>query len=440
MSQLLRFRSGQSTTVIYGNGREPIIAQKGSRIGLKNYNITLQDTPSNSYVQILQGMNAINFGVAGNINENTITPGNYTLAQLVQQLQWAINGIVATGVDNTTTVCTYNDDGVLIFTTEDSPNLDDFTLDTLGAVLTYNPALPNIATAGTYNATASNVESTYQVASSATLAADNFSAVIGTLAGTFEVAAMLGDGVDTKLYGMGYNVADGQYIYYSNDVAVTWTGGGVPTAGDTFSWARTGSQIVYTVQPAGPAPAVSITVNLAGMAAYMKGYLEGSAGTQAFYTIQTTGANITTGISMVDTTDVRDIVSQFQCVRSELSESLGFGEPIPFISPNGAPAVITAPNPISGIVDYSGVIVCIGGLALKTYDLAPNAQGQESFLYNIFPTGSNTLVNEDLKTEFIEIRNETTNVNNKLTITLKDSASLEPLIFTSAELLVVLQA
>jgi len=451
MVKLLRFKSdGNSNTDIYGYGKQPIVVGQYSSIALKNYNIQLAPDPDNSTFAITPGNNVLGYGLTGLEEPTTLSVGSYTVDQLVREINTKCNiipGQNPAGSCSVTTQVTHTL-GKLKFTTLQCLAAGTFDLSDANYLEVQNEQ-PGavILGVGSYDATNADQES-YSVLQSggatpltcpAFTCAETFAADIVAVGDRFEF--FLQDANAVTLYGIAYDAAE--YSFFNGNIEYAIRGI-VPTVGDTFRFDRSGLAITITIVQAGGtrvytsilAPAIMNELLYVGQTAYI---------------ISTVGvvslANITLAFPSSSNACQVDLNPQ----TDTLARLLGLAAAGTQTSILADPTVLSPPNELLGSLNYSGIMVCVNGLDLESYDFASNAEGKVNFLYTIQNvnqwidvaggtyTGSNAAAGDISNEPFIGMGNQSaSNINNKLSLYLLDTASGRKLKFTYADLLVLI--
>ena len=451
MDKLLRFKSdGNSNTDIYGYGKQPIVVGQYSSIALKNYNIQLAPDPDNSTFAITPGNNVLGYGLTGLEEPTTLSVGSYTVDQLVREINTKCNiipGQNPAGSCSVTTQVTHTL-GKLKFTTLQCLAAGTFDLSDANYLEVQNEQ-PGavILGVGSYDATNADQES-YSVLQSggttpltcpAFTCAETFAADIVAVGDRFEF--FLQDANAATLYGIAYDAAE--YSFFNGNIEYAIRGI-VPTVGDTFRFDRSGLAITITIVQAGGtmvytsilAPAIMNELLYVGQTAYI---------------ISTVGvvslANITLAFPSSSNACQVDLNPQ----TDTLARLLGLAAAGTQTSILADPTVLSPPNELLGSLNYSGIMVCVNGLDLESYDFASNAEGKVNFLYTIQNvnqwidvaggtyTGSNAAAGDISNEPFIGMGNQSaSNINNKLSLYLLDTASGRKLKFTYADLLVLI--
>lgn len=439
MVKLLRFKSSvNSTTDIFGYGKQPIYIAPNSSIALKNYNIRLKSTPSNSSYGILPTSNIINYGLTGSSRPAVITPGNYNLQQLVNELELACNNIPDQDPGLSTTVLVTpagTDAGKLnfisTFNVEDQYDLSDRNifeaLEVVGGSLTLG--------AGQYDAT----DTTYAngiLQSSPLKTSDIFSAIIVSVGDNFEFTL---DNQGDSLYGVGYDETN--YYWYNNGNRNYLNI--FPEVGDAFEMRRSGTQFQFVITKDGGQPNYRFTFQL------NSSILPYVAHEQSLYTLSSIGPVSLVSVQFCDiSVGGSPIQVDIAPTTQPLATILGFASTASVTSVAGDPTRYSTVNSVLGNVIYSGIMVCMTGLDLESYDFASDAQGKVNFIYtisndsewNVAPPTSNRAVGDISNEVYIEMHNESgSNINNKLSVFLLDTASGQKLDFEYCDLLVLIR-
>jgi len=451
MVKLLRFKSdGNSNTDIYGYGKQPIVVGQYSSIALKNYNIQLAPDPDNSTFAITPGNNVLGYGLTGLEEPTTLSVGSYTVDQLVREINTKCNiipGQNPAGSCSVTTQVTHTL-GKLKFTTLQCLAAGTFDLSDANYLEVQNEQ-PGavILGVGSYDATNADQES-YSVLQSggatpltcpAFTCAETFAADIVAVGDRFEF--FLQDANAVTLYGIAYDAAE--YSFFNGNIEYAIRGI-VPTVGDTFRFDRSGLAITITIVQAGGTRVYTSILDPAIMNELL--YVG-----QTAYIISTVGvvslANITLAFPSSSNACQVDLNPQ----TDTLARLLGLAAAGTQTSILADPTVLSPPNELLGSLNYSGIMVCVNGLDLESYDFASNAEGKVNFLYTIQNvnqwidvaggtyTGSNAAAGDISNEPFIGMGNQSaSNINNKLSLYLLDTASGRKLKFTYADLLVLI--
>lgn len=451
MVKLLRFKSdGNSNTDIYGYGKQPIVVGQYSSIALKNYNIQLAPDPDNSTFAITPGNNVLGYGLTGLEEPTTLSVGSYTVDQLVREINTKCNiipGQNPAGSCSVTTQVTHTL-GKLKFTTLQCLAAGTFDLSDANYLEVQNEQ-PGavILGVGSYDATNADQES-YSVLQSggatpltcpAFTCAETFAADIVAVGDRFEF--FLQDANAVTLYGIAYDAAE--YSFFNGNIEYAIRGI-VPTVGDTFRFDRSGLAITITIVQAGGTTVYTSILDPAIMNELL--YVG-----QTAYIISTVGvvslANITLAFPSSSNACQVDLNPQ----TDTLARLLGLAAAGTQTSILADPTVLSPPNELLGSLNYSGIMVCVNGLDLESYDFASNAEGKVNFLYTIQNvnqwidvaggtyTGSNAAAGDISNEPFIGMGNQSaSNINNKLSLYLLDTASGRKLKFTYADLLVLI--
>jgi len=434
MVRLLRFKSNAcSTTDIPGYGKQPIVIPARSRIALKNYNIQLKSLPTNSLYNIYSGTNVLQFGAgtASLLVPCPLTVGQYTMDGLLAELTRACN--LATGqADALRTTCTLATVGTttsIRWTTTSYP-IDAYDLSDPNILAIQEEAGGTVALGvGTYDATATT-ESAALIESSFFPGADGFAATIVAVGDYFQ---WLANGSD-ELYGIGYD----QTGYFYNDSGTITYLGIDPTVGDTFTFNRSGLEVTLAVQAAGGTTRTRITLSNE-----IVDKLFESGNNYVMYTV---GAVSLDNINFAISATSQNCQISLNPNTQALASTLGFAGVANVTAAAANPCVYTLPNEPLGTVSYQGIMVCINGVELDSYDLSIEAEGKVNYLYTIQNTnqfaggtGSNAAANDISNEVYVEMHNDSqSNINNKLSIYFLDTASGKKLDFDYADLLVLI--
>jgi len=473
MVKLLRFKysnAGVLGSDVRGFGKQPITIGAKSEIALKNYNIKLATTLENM-VFTVGYTDDIVFGIydgdAGiTMEQCNLYSGTYNHDEIRELLEEAINSLKMqnslesprgyyTGVSWTeqnalhfvTVVCPVSN-----YDIEDENNFR-VTLQSPGEV---------VLAGNRYDATnaGDQSESVIQngdgVESNIIVGGDSFSFTIDNLAGDegqFRFAVTLGDDFEqyeNALWGIGF-MGD-EYVCRTNlnDEDDGWSvllfpfvypgprPPLVPTVGDIMSYVRSGTTMTIRISRGVDPDFFSQTFN--SYNAIPSTYLEPFS-----YIVRTQAPVIASNLRYAMSGLFQATQIETKCEDAPLGKQLGYLDATAITSVLSDPAEITL-QPADGAVSYEGIMVCINGLDIETYDFAKSAEGKTNFLYTIQrePTSDGVASSSaagDLTNEpYIDMNNESAvNINNKLSIYFLDTASGTKLQFYYADLLLIIR-
>ena len=464
MVKLLRFKYSDDTATaqdVRGFGKQPIAIGAYSSIALKNYNIKLVATLSNMLFTVTYNDDIL-FGFVedGVAPESlTIPAGTYSAEELRALLQLNINALTEQNTQNDpkayfTEVILQDPEAYLVFKTYVSPAAT-YALNNPNyfAVVKQSPGEVNLANPLVYDATAaadiskavihngvSDLEPSIVMAGG-----DMFSFTVTQLGdggfGEFRFAACLnGDTEDIALWGIGF-IGD-VYIYANNVVnEEEWESLGegevVPTVGDVVTYIRSGIQVhIFITREGADIYNKYVTLPIE-ILADLDGYL---------YGIGTSGAVIVSNLKYSMSSVASDEETTIQCLSKSLGLQLGFPNLDLVTSTDTDPATISL-NKVQGAVNYEGIMVCINGLDLETYDFATEAEGKTNFLYTIQKEADinsalpiNNAIGDLTNEPYIDMNNMSAmNINNKLSLYFLDTASSRKLEFRYADLLLIVK-
>lgn len=461
MVKLLRFKYDNKGIVaqdVRGFGKQPISIGAYSSIALKNYNIKLVATLEDMVFNVVFD-DIINFGFVeeGVDIENIRLPaGEYKANELRQALELKINSLTEQNKQNSpkgysTEVVLQLPESSLMFNTYASP-AEQWALNSLDnfEIVDQGPGDVDIESEGAegiiYDATLAYDGSiaiinngAEQQPSDIMNGGDTFSFTITTTVAGDEVrfgACEFGDIESTSLWGIGYS--EGEYIYANNSPYDQWislpVGEFGPTDGDKLTYVRSGLQMLITLTRGGNVIFNEFIELLPTVLADTSEYL---------YSLKTTGPVIITDLIYAMSQYNVDCETNIQCSGSaSLANQLGF--PSLEIISSGIPAIPARIllDVVDGSVSYEGVMVCINGLDIETYDFATLAKGKTNFLYTIQKVaGVEDVALGDITNEpYIDMNNMSAmNINNKLSLYFLDTASNRKLSFTYADLLLIVK-
>jgi len=461
MVKLLRFKYDNKGIVgqdVRGFGKQPISIGAYSSIALKNYNIKLVATLEDMVFTV--GFDdIINFGFVeeGVAIENIRLPADdYKYDELRLALELNINSLTEQNKENSpkgysTVVVLQLPESYLLFNTYES-SAEQHLLNVLDnfEIVDQGPGEVDINTEGApgivYDASASYTRSvaiinngSYQQPSDIMTGGDTFSFTILTTAAGDEVrfgACDNGDIEQTSLWGIGYT--GGEYIYANNSPYEEWNslpvGGYVPTDGDIMTYVRSGLRMLIKLTRAG-------TEMFNEFIELSPSVLDDTS--EYLYSFTTIGPVVITDLIYAMSHYNIECQTNIQCESSEsLANQLGFPSLDIITSGDLADPARISLGVVDGAVSYEGVMVCINGLDLETYDFATKAEGKTNFLYTIQKEpGVEDIALGDITNEpYIDMNNMSAmNINNKLSLYLLDTASNRKLSFTYADLLLIVK-
>ena len=481
MVKLLRFKyedttkPGQAQILgqdVRGFGKQPIALEAYSSIALKNYNIKLI-AQLNDMVFTVGYTDIITFMVAidgESLKDIKLPSGSYTADEIRRQLQLYINAVNGLINNDTIAIAGFQTEVILqqpqseiLIRTYMYPAIAFPIIITKNFTIRLNePGLVD-RSEGNYDCTAAYTYSKSRInngvpntllggiPSTIMLGGDCVRFTINNLGGNegsfYYSASKDGDVKDSvSLWGIAFS--NGIYKYASNSAnKKQWNNmprqGGVnvtPTVGDIVTVIRSGTLIQFTIKRGlNIIITVEVIISIEALKAVDATYN---------YVINTTGPIIVSDMifpmSGYTNQDI-PIRTMIHCESLSLAEQLGFPSTEPIYSIRGTPAVI-ALGKVAGGVKYEGIIICINGLDLETYDFATTAEGKTNFLYTIqknldqsrglITSASGNLTNEP----YIDMNNQgAININNKLSIYFLDTASGKKLEFTYADLLIIVK-
>jgi len=477
MVKLLRFKysnAGVLCSDVRGFGKQPITIAAKSEIALKNYNIKLATTLENM-VFTVSYTDDISYGIydgeAGITMENcNLASGTYNHDQIVALLSLAINSLkMQNSLDSTRGYYTgvfWTPEDTLHFVTAECPvsNYDIEDENNFEVVL-QSPGEVSLAD-NRYDATAAS-DASLSVINNGTVGevepdeslimtgGDSFSFTIDDLgddSSRFRFAVALDETFDqyeNALWGIGF-IGD-EYVYraQTNDEE-EWSvllfpfvypdprPPLVPTVGDIMSYVRSGTTMTIRIARGADPDFFSQTFNsfrdlpIDNLADYR-------------YIISTEGPVIASSLRYAMSGLFQATQIETKCEDPSLGKQLGYPDTTAVTSLKKDPAEITL-QPADGAVSYEGIMVCINGLDIETYDFAKSAEGKTNFLYTIQrePTNDGVASSSaagDLTNEpYIDMNNESAvNINNKLSIYFLDTASGTKLQFYYADLLLIIR-
>jgi len=470
MVKLLRFKysnDGVLGSDVRGFGKQPITIGAKSEIALKNYNIKLATTLENM-VFTVGYTDDIEFGIydgdAGiSLEQCNLLSGTYNYQQIRYLLEFAINSLKLQNNLETPrgyyTSVSWTEQNALHFTTAVCPVSAFDIEDVTNFEVVFQSPGDVVLANNVYDASESTDQSFAVILngddgtqSNILTGGDSFSFTIDNLGGAdghFRFAVAIGnefDQYEAALWGIGY-MGD-EYVYRANldeewDVLLfPFVAPGpreplVPTVGDIMSYVRSGTNMTVRISRDGNAEFFSQTFT-----GLQIPFLELNI---YRYLVRTQGAVVASNLrySMSGIFDVTSI--ETKCADPPLGKQLGYLDETPITSVMYDPATITL-QPADGAVSYEGIMVCINGLDLETYDFAKSAEGKTNFLYTIQrePTSDGVASSSaagDLTNEpYIDMNNESAvNINNKLSIYFLDTASGTKLQFYYADLLLIIR-
>jgi len=473
MVKLLRFKYDSNTQTaqdVRGFGKQPIAVGAYSSIALKNYNIQLVASLNNMIFTVDE--TDIKFGFLEDgvtVESLSLVPGTYNYEQIRVMLENGINALTEQNSQNNpkgyrTEVILQNPEASLLFKTYiypastyelNNPLYLNVIEQIPGDVDITDPLIYDATAAGTMSSAIIQNGTDEDTPSDIMEGGDTFSFTvlhlgdtgIGATPGTFRFAACFqGNIEETSAWGIGFR--PGEYTYANNSPSDQWdsldVGEIVPQDADVVTYIRSGINVHIFVKRGGANIYNKyITLSRALLADVS------SEQSEYLYALGTTGAvivsNLTYSVSDIGPTEEEILQTGIQCEATMMGLQLGFPSADIIPSTQTDPVTI-ALNPVNGAVDYKGIMVCINGLDLETYDFATEAQGKTNFLYTIqreaeinqvtVNTASGNLTNEP----YIDMNNMTAmNLNNKLSLYFLDTASGQKLSFNYADLLLIVK-
>lgn len=436
MAKLVRMRSdARSDTEIFGYGKQPIVVKPYSNIALVNYNILLKATPENSTYPIRQGDNVLYFNYEGDTpGQVTLTAGDYSMPDFLYMFSRALN-MAPTDRRGLSTNVTLTPTGRLLITSNYYPSAGRDWSDTDYLIVQSEEGGAVVLGDGVYDATATT-SSVAVFISEIILGSDGFQAAIVTVGNVFEWHWVDEGGV--SVYGAGYD-AGGYYFRVEGQIYYVDL---EPEADDDFSIKRSGNRLELTVVRG---------VNTYPYSCNLPDDLIDQLLTNlGVYEIRTDGP-----VSLIAVqTSLTQLSGAFSFtidpLTVNLANLLGFAGVGGETSANADPSIYSPINAPAGSVDYQGIMVCLNGVDMESYDLSQEAAGQTNFVYTIqnqnqfivnpgtIYAGSNRAVANVPDRQPVGISNSTSiNLNNTLSVYFLDTASGKRLQFVTADLLFV---
>ena len=471
---------------VRGFGKQPITIAPYSSIALKNYNIKLIAQLSDMQFIVEFGDDiTFHIDMDGIALEPLLLPNKtYTFNELRRQLELCINSLTGQNVpiplivanmitigyftevilqepEASLTINTYvypvtkpelssKSNLQVRFAIPDQPTLSENVYDCTSAYISSTA----IINSGNRNPLVAVTPSIFMLGGDAVsftiVSPGTINPFTGEATGSFYYSASNNGRLDdVSIWGIAFDKVE--YKYANNSTTkdkwnVLVQPGGlalVPTIGDIVTVVRSGPQInIQIIRGGAFIFPVAKVVNIDPVV------FSKIDKTKYNYAINTTGLVIVSQLYYPMSSFSNNIpeTTAIQCESLSLGQQLGFPSQALIVSVSGTPAVITL-NKAAGGVNYEGIMVCINGLDLETYDFATTAEGKTNFLYTIQKEPDNnpdyniTSASGDLTNEpYIDMNNQSSmNINNKLSIFFIDTASSRKLQFTYADLLVIIR-
>lgn len=465
MSKLIHFKYDVFGTPGYdvqGFGKQSVLAKPRSQIALKNYNIQLTPDQFSSKFVIAES-DIFSFGQLGLLENTHLSAGEYNLDELREALWMRCNMIPGQNDGATKGLITQVDitaDKKFKWTTQafgahewDMADEDILAVQIQqGGLVVLNDGLYDASATSKSRAVFGN-----GLAGGAgeylMLGADCFACTVQQVGEScsYYLGAVIeydedGYEVFQSRWGFGWD-ADNDLFWWDNGRRVPITDVSI-VDNDQIIWSRSGLTMTLVLITGGGQETSTFILPLSTFDIMELSQIE------ARYTLETRGDVLLHTITFPLMGVTEDCQIELQVNNLSIGKLLGFSDVLAHNSLVEDPAVYYAENGFYGGTTYRGIMVCINGLDLDTYDFSPGAEGKVNYLTTIqkettysttadggYVLAINSVAGTIATETWIEMNNDSiVNVNNKLSIFLIERASGRKLAFDYADFLLLIRS